>query len=71
MSRLQQIDQLIFFGLLFSAVICTIGIILQGYLLFRKNTTDAERKQSKKVFFVLIAALAVISFVYFSGVIES
>lgn len=59
MSRLQQAEQLVFYGLLFTAIMCVIGIIQNGYLMAGTSTSDAQRKQCKKLFFVELALLVV------------
>jgi Ca2+/Na+ antiporter len=63
---IQQAEQLVYYGLLFSAIMCVIGIIQNGHLMARKRTSDAQRKQSKKLFFVLLAMLVFIGVVSMS-----
>jgi hypothetical protein len=61
MSRAQQVDQVALYLYAFCAVLVIIGMIVHGYAWARKSTPEPQRKHSKKVFLVLLAGLALIS----------
>jgi hypothetical protein len=60
MTRAQQADQVLFYCYLVAAVLLVIGVIQHGYLWARKSTPEPQRKQSRKVFFVMLVGLALI-----------